>query len=134
MKSKVLDIDQNKPKTKKSRTADRRQRSNSKALFLRPVFTGAPDPETLPDELATLARDVKSFLEHLEEFPEFVDEALNASITAFESDLRVRVSMLTFEYALLMDLYSIEQTVSPSMRTNSDGHLCSVTSMLLVQR
>jgi WD repeat-containing protein 26 len=88
IKSKIIDIDQHKPKTKKAK-ATARTRSNSRAVFLRPVFTVAPDPETLPQELVALAQDVKAFLEHLEEFPEFVDEALNASITAFECDLRV---------------------------------------------
>ena len=40
-------------------------------------------------EMGDLAHDVMCFLHHLEEFPEFVDEAVNASITAFQHDLKV---------------------------------------------
>lgn len=70
-----------------------RTRSNSNGLFLRrPPVTAAPDPETLPFELLGLAMDVKAFLHHLEEFPEFMDDALNASITTFENDLKVGLS------------------------------------------
>jgi len=85
IKSKVLDLEP--PKTKRRRP-DGRGRSNS--LFVRPAaITASPDPETLPRELLGLAKGIKAFLVHLEEFPEFVDEALNASITAFERDLTV---------------------------------------------
>jgi hypothetical protein len=85
IKSKVLDIEP--PKTKRRRP-ENRGRSNS--LFVRPAaITNAPDPETLPKELLGLAKGIKAFLVHLEEFPEFADEALNASITAFERDLTV---------------------------------------------
>lgn len=67
-----------------------RPRSNSNGLFMRrPLVTSAIDPETLPQELFGLSMDVKAFLLHLEEFPEFIDDALNASITAFENDLKV---------------------------------------------
>jgi len=98
IKSKIFDIDQHKPKTKKAKAGARRTRRSSKALFLRPVLTDAPDPETLPEELLALARNVKAFLQHLEEFPEFVDEALNASITAFESDLLVSLILVPVKY------------------------------------
>jgi hypothetical protein len=102
IKSKILDIDQHKPKTKKTR-AGARTRRNSKAIFLRPVLSVAPDPETLPEELLALAREVKAFLLHLEEFPEFVDEALNASITAFESDLLVSLILIPVKKTVFED-------------------------------
>jgi hypothetical protein len=105
IRSKIIDID-HKPKSKKAK-ATARTRSNSKAVFLRPVLTVTPDPETLPEELMALAGDVKAFLEHLEEFPEFVDEALNASITAFECDLRVSLILIPVKYFLRFKFTSV---------------------------
>ena len=37
------------------------------------------------------AQDVTTFLDCLNEFPEFTDEAVNAAILALEGDLKVRV-------------------------------------------
>jgi hypothetical protein len=48
------------------------------------------DPEDFPGQLGLFAGDVIKFLHCLNEFPEFTDEALNASIIAFEGDLKVR--------------------------------------------
>ena len=48
------------------------------------------DPEVLPEELQHLAREVMTLLNCLNEFPEFSDEAVNASIQSFEGDLKVR--------------------------------------------
>jgi hypothetical protein len=59
------------------------------ALLRRPTMNVEKDAEALPREMAYLARDVMRFLGQLEEFPEFVDEAVNASITAFQHDLKV---------------------------------------------
>ena len=46
--------------------------------------------EALPQEMGLLAQDVMGFLDFLEEFPEFIDKAINASITAFQHDLEVK--------------------------------------------
>jgi hypothetical protein len=56
----------------------------------RPLVLEKLDPEKFPDQLGLFARDVTTFLHCLNEFPEFADEALNASIAAFEGDLKVR--------------------------------------------
>ena len=56
----------------------------------RPLVLEKLDPEDFPHQLALFARDVITFLHCLNEFPEFTDEALNASIVAFEGDLKVR--------------------------------------------
>jgi len=45
-----------------------------------------------------LATDVTTFLKCLNEFPEFTDEAVNASIMSFEGDLKYWASCLN-EYA-----------------------------------
>lgn len=84
IKSKVVDIEP--PRTKRHRPKNR----GRNGLFARPVaVTVSPDPEMLPYELLGLARRFEEFLVHLEGFPELVDEALNASITDFKSDLIV---------------------------------------------
>ncbi|CAE7180293.1 unnamed protein product [Rhizoctonia solani] len=50
--------------------------------------------EELPDEMDNLATDLDKFLKRLNDVPEFTDEAVNASIVAFEGDLRYRASCL----------------------------------------
>lgn len=62
------------------------------AILRRPAMKVEKDTEDLPEELGHLAEDVMSFLHHLEEYPEFIDEAVNASITAFQHDLKVRTA------------------------------------------
>lgn len=47
------------------------------------------DPETFPEQLEFLANEVTTFVRCLNEFPEFTDEAVNASILSFEGDLQV---------------------------------------------
>jgi hypothetical protein len=58
----------------------------------RPLVLEKLDPENFPSQLGFFARDVMTFLHCLNEFPEFTDEALNASIVAFEGDLKVRAA------------------------------------------
>ena len=41
-------------------------------------------------QLEMFARDVTTFLDCLNEFPEFTDEAVNSAIRSLEGDLRVR--------------------------------------------
>jgi len=49
-------------------------------------------PETLPSQFQSFARDVVTFLNCLNEFPEFTDEAVDQSMKAFEGDLKVSVT------------------------------------------
>lgn len=58
------------------------------------------DPENFPEQLESLAVDVTTFLNCLNEFPEFTDEAVNASILSFEGDLKVLASHYRFPSAL----------------------------------
>jgi len=58
--------------------------------FARPVINETLDIENFPEQLEAFATDVAVFLNCLNEFPEFTDEAVNASIHSFEGDLRVR--------------------------------------------
>lgn len=63
----------------------------------RPIVHDHLDLEHFPQQLEAFAIDVTTFLDCLNEFPEFTDEAVNASILSFEGDLKVRLSsnMLT---------------------------------------
>lgn len=45
--------------------------------------------EKFPDQFEALANNLVTFGRCLNEFPEFNDEAINASITSFEGDLKV---------------------------------------------
>jgi len=54
----------------------------------RPTVDEDLDPEHLPELLEQLALDVTTFLDCLNEFPEFTDEAVNASIRSFDGDLK----------------------------------------------
>jgi hypothetical protein len=59
---------------------------------IQPLPKAHPDPESFPDQFAGFAEDVVTFLNCLNEFPEFTDEAVNASMRAFECDLKVKFS------------------------------------------
>jgi WD repeat-containing protein 26 len=48
------------------------------------------DLEDFPQQLDLLAEDITTFLDCLNEFPEFNDEAVNVCINSFASDLKVR--------------------------------------------
>ncbi|KAF9457745.1 hypothetical protein BDZ94DRAFT_1326045 [Collybia nuda] len=81
-----------------------RHRHGKMARYKAPPHVARPtvhenlDPEFFPDQLNALATDVTTFLNCLNEFPEFTDEAVNASILSFEGDLRYWASCLK-EYA-----------------------------------
>ena len=66
------------------------------AQLRRPTISAEYDAEDLPTEMSLLARDVMSFLDQLEAFPEFHKGTVNASMVAFQNDLKVTtVSPLT---------------------------------------
>ena len=51
------------------------------------------EPETLPAQFESFSKDVVTFLNCLNEFPEFTDVVVNQSMRDFEADLKVcRVS------------------------------------------
>ncbi|KZV65320.1 WD40 repeat-like protein [Peniophora sp. CONT] len=60
----------------------------------RPVVVDPPEQDEFPEQIKKLAQDVITFLHCLNEFPEFTDEAVNASIVAFEGDLKYWASCL----------------------------------------
>ncbi|KAK7023190.1 catabolite degradation [Favolaschia claudopus] len=52
------------------------------------------DPEAFPGQFEALANSILTFGRCLNEFPEFTDEAINASIVSFQGDLRYWASCL----------------------------------------
>jgi hypothetical protein len=61
---------------------------------VQPTVAAGLNLEDFPIQLRELARDVVALLDCLNEFPEFTDEAVNASIASFETDLKVRAYLL----------------------------------------
>lgn len=60
-----------------------------------PAILDDLDAEDFPDQLQGFADDVITFLDCLNEFPEFTDEAVNASIISLEGDLKVNFPLFT---------------------------------------
>lgn len=63
----------------------------------RPLVIEELDREDFPGQRGLFARDVITFLRCLNEFPEFTYEVFNASIFAFECDLKVRAVISLLE-------------------------------------
>lgn len=89
----------------RSRTVDR-----TPSHVARPTVNEKLDPEYFPELLTTLANDLATFLDCLNEFPEFTDEAMNASIRSFEDDLKVVWCLLHYD-SLWFSFYSIGRRV-----------------------
>jgi len=51
------------------------------------------DSEDFPEQIFQFAEDMTAFLECLNEFPEFTDEVVSASILAFQGDLKVGLNL-----------------------------------------
>ncbi|CAE6407025.1 unnamed protein product [Rhizoctonia solani] len=81
-----------------------RRRANSKRQSTGEALRQNAQPveiSTFPSELEQLAEDLETFVHHLNDVPEFIDEsvhtthgAVNVSVTAFAKDLRYRASCL----------------------------------------
>ncbi|KAG1878473.1 hypothetical protein C8R48DRAFT_768034 [Suillus tomentosus] len=66
------------------------QRRTEKQMFPK----AHPGPECFPDQISSFSEDVITFLNCLNEFPEFTDEAVNTSMRTFECDLKYWASCL----------------------------------------
>jgi len=77
------------PTSSKRRRGFRRVEGKAQLHVPRPTVSENVDPETFPEQLEFLADEVTTFVRCLNEFPEFTDEAVNASILSFEGDLKV---------------------------------------------
>ncbi|EPT02101.1 hypothetical protein FOMPIDRAFT_1029426 [Fomitopsis schrenkii] len=88
------------------------------------------DPEDFPDQLQSLARDVTTFLDCLNEFPEFNDEAVNASIQSLECDLKYWASCLKAYEGQFK--YPAVQRYLHDLTTEMGEHLDNITAALSV--
>jgi hypothetical protein len=68
----------------------RKAKRNPPPNVRRPVVDEKLDPECFPEQFEGFANDLITFLNCLNEFPEFMDESVNSAILAFELDLKVR--------------------------------------------
>ena len=71
----------------------KRHQSRPPSNVRTPVISGDIDPEDFPKQMAQFAEEIVIFLEYLNEFPGFTDEAANASILAFQGDLKVSLGL-----------------------------------------
>ncbi|RXW18992.1 hypothetical protein EST38_g6867 [Candolleomyces aberdarensis] len=94
----------------------------------RPTVSEEMDQEKFPDYLEALANDVKTFLNCLNEFPEFTDEAVNASINSFEGDLRYWSSCLR-EYPKQFRNPAVQRYIHELSQEMGD-HINGITSSL----
>jgi len=71
------------------RRSSRKWRTKTPSHIVRPIVHEDIDVEDFPDQMEYFAKDIATFLNCLNEFPEFTDEAVNTSILSFERDLQV---------------------------------------------
>ncbi|KZV92646.1 WD40 repeat-like protein [Exidia glandulosa HHB12029] len=96
----------------------------------RPVVGDEIDPESFPEEIEGLAKDTINFLNCLNEFPEFTDESVNASIVAFEGDLKYWANCLR-EFEGQFRFPGVTRYVH-DLSTEIGEHLENITTALVV--
>ncbi|KAF5311124.1 hypothetical protein D9619_008077 [Psilocybe cf. subviscida] len=94
----------------------------------RPTVPENVDPESFPEQLEFLAKEVTTFLRCLNEFPEFTDEAVNASILSFEGDLKYWSSCLK-EYSGQFRYPAVQRYIH-ELSSELGGHIDELTSSL----
>ncbi|KAG9312798.1 WD40-repeat-containing domain protein [Chiua virens] len=86
------------------------------------------EPDTLPSQFESFAKDVVTFLNCLNEFPEFTDEAVNQSMRGFEGDLKYWASCL-FEYKSQFRSPAVQRYVH-DLTTEIGDHIDNITGTL----
>ncbi|KAF9506422.1 hypothetical protein BS47DRAFT_1428124 [Hydnum rufescens UP504] len=95
---------------------------------MRPDITIRSDPEALPEELDFLATDLHTFLECLNQIPEFTDEGVNSTALSFHNDLKYWASGLQ-EYKGQFRCPSVERYVN-DLTKEMEEHLQNLTRAL----
>ncbi|KAG6829712.1 hypothetical protein H0H92_003747 [Tricholoma furcatifolium] len=95
---------------------------------VRPTVNESLDPEEFPNQLRLLAKAISTFLNCLNEFPEFKDDAVNASIRDFEGDLEYWASCLK-EYAGQFRHQAVQRYIH-DLSSEMGEHIDSITSTL----
>ncbi|PPQ66540.1 hypothetical protein CVT26_009513 [Gymnopilus dilepis] len=106
----------------------RRVKGKAQLHVPRPTVAENLDPESFPEQLEQLAKEVTNFLRCLNEFPEFTDEAVNASILSFEGDLNYWASCLK-EYAGQFRYPAVQRYVH-DLSSDMGAHFDELTSSL----
>ncbi|KAJ7461797.1 WD40 repeat-like protein [Mycena galericulata] len=98
--------------------------------FTRPSIDENLDLEKFPEQFEALANNIVTFGRCLNEFPEFTDEAINASITSFEGDLRYWASCLQVYHGQFR--YPAVQRYVHDLTSEMGEHIDSITSTLVM--
>ncbi|KAF9220016.1 WD40 repeat-like protein [Gyrodon lividus] len=111
---------------------DRRRRTNWRSHHPPPVakliLEDNLEPDTLPAQFESFAKDVVTFLNCLNEFPEFTDEAVNQSMRGFEGDLKYWASCLA-EYKNQFRSPAVQRYVH-DLTTEIGDHIDNITGTL----
>ncbi|EIW78473.1 WD40 repeat-like protein [Coniophora puteana RWD-64-598 SS2] len=112
-----------------ARRRKRKQKQNGGATRkMRPPIDDTLDAESLPEQFDSFAKDVMQFLNCLNEFPEFTDEAVNASIRSFEGDLKYWACCLRTYKGQFK--YPAVQRYIHDLTTEMGEHIDTITSTL----
>ncbi|EPQ52299.1 WD40 repeat-like protein [Gloeophyllum trabeum ATCC 11539] len=111
-----------------SRYTRKRVKRKAPHHIVRPAVFDNLDPEDFPAQLEMFAKDVMTFLKCLNEFPEFQDEAVNASIKALHGDLKYWASCLKAYDGQFR--YPAVQRYLHDLTSEMGEHLESLTSNL----
>ncbi|KAJ4478616.1 hypothetical protein C8J55DRAFT_542716 [Lentinula edodes] len=94
----------------------------------RPTVDANIDLEEFPNQFEALAIEVTTFVNCLNEFPEFTDEAVNASISSFEGDLKYWANCLHNYRGQFR--YPAVQRYIQDLALEMGEHIDSITSTL----
>ncbi|KAJ3806883.1 hypothetical protein F5876DRAFT_90859 [Lentinula aff. lateritia] len=94
----------------------------------RPTVDTNIDLEEFPNQFDALATEVTTFVNCLNEFPEFTDEAVNASISSFEGDLKYWANCLHNYRGQFR--YPAVQRYIQDLALEMGEHIDSITSTL----
>ncbi|ESK86388.1 catabolite degradation [Moniliophthora roreri MCA 2997] len=94
----------------------------------RPTVTEPLDLEDFPKQFELLAEDVMTLLRCLNEFPEFTDEAVNASIMSFNGDLKYWSSCLQVYQGQFR--YPAVQRYIQDLAAEMGDHIDNITTTL----
>ncbi|KAJ7691790.1 hypothetical protein B0H17DRAFT_1062666 [Mycena rosella] len=96
----------------------------------RPAIDENLDLEKFPEQFEALANSIVTFGRCLNEFPEFTDEAINASISSFEGDLRYWSSCLHVYHGQFR--YPAVQRYVHDLTAEMGEHIDSITTTLMM--
>ncbi|KAF5390996.1 hypothetical protein D9757_003981 [Collybiopsis confluens] len=113
-------------KSRKSYRSSRRPRVLPHVA--RPTVDTNIDLEEFPSQFQALAREVTTFATCLNEFPDFIDDAVNASISSFEGDLNYWADCLQNYRGQFR--YPAVQRYIQDLSSEMGEHLDSITTTL----